>query len=438
MIFDAATLARLLGSIEANRLVLLCGAGLSMPPPSNLMSAPRVAQLCYDRYEPTLALPAPMRDNINELAGYFYQTGEFESLFIGRLVPWNDLAGQPNAGHAAVADFLITKAAACVLSANFDTLIENWASGKKIAMRGALDGHEATNFASDMSPLIKFHGCMMRGREQTVWTQGQMTEAAIAKRIDTCSKWMELNLPGKDLLVVGFWTDWGYLNDVIAKALEVHGFGSVTIVDPQEPAALKTKAPQLWASLSGDTAYFSHVQNSGADALAELRVSYSKVWLKKFYQLGRPMLEQEGKNYTPIDPDMSCDDLYAARCDAEGRPSNSAALTKEPRHEAAYAAFFHHLLVQASANREGSWYEYGGMRIRVIQAAGEALNIVRERHTEPPASVQPDVVVCAGAVDIAIHGRIVGCGAGRSIVRPAGGGTARWLTLEQARGELGL
>jgi hypothetical protein len=53
---------------------------------------------------------------------------------------------------------------------------------------------------------------------------------------------MKLNLPGKDLLVVGFWTDWGYLNDVIAKALAVHGFGSVTVVDPQSAAALETKA----------------------------------------------------------------------------------------------------------------------------------------------------------------------------------------------------
>jgi hypothetical protein len=39
MIFDDPTLTRLLGSIEANRLVLLCGAGLSIPPPSDLMSA---------------------------------------------------------------------------------------------------------------------------------------------------------------------------------------------------------------------------------------------------------------------------------------------------------------------------------------------------------------------------------------------------------------
>jgi hypothetical protein len=40
----------LLGSIEANRLMILCGAGLSIPSPSNLLPAWRVAEICYDRW----------------------------------------------------------------------------------------------------------------------------------------------------------------------------------------------------------------------------------------------------------------------------------------------------------------------------------------------------------------------------------------------------
>jgi hypothetical protein len=43
---------------------------------------------------------------------------------------------------------------------------------------------------------------------------------------------MRLFSPGKDLLIVGFWTDWGYLNDVLAEALNAIPFGSVTVVDP--------------------------------------------------------------------------------------------------------------------------------------------------------------------------------------------------------------
>lgn len=207
MIFDDATLTRLLGSIEANRLILLCGAGLSIPPPSDLMSAIRVSQHCYDRYRPIQVLPAAMRDDIGQLAGHFYGTGEFESVFVNTLVPWNDLVGQPNDGHAAVADFLISRAATAALSANFDTLVEQWAQNRKIAMRGALDGHEAREFSNDTSPLVKFHGCHIRDRNKTLWTDGQLVDPAVASRVATCSDWMRLELPGKDLLVVGFWTD---------------------------------------------------------------------------------------------------------------------------------------------------------------------------------------------------------------------------------------
>jgi hypothetical protein len=30
---------------------------------------------------------------------------------------------------------------------------------------------------------------------------------------------MKVNLPAKDLLMIGFWTDWGYLNGVPANAM---------------------------------------------------------------------------------------------------------------------------------------------------------------------------------------------------------------------------
>jgi hypothetical protein len=52
-IFDTPSLSRLLGSIEANHLIVLCGA--------NLMSAVRVAQACYDKWCPTEVLAAPLR-----------------------------------------------------------------------------------------------------------------------------------------------------------------------------------------------------------------------------------------------------------------------------------------------------------------------------------------------------------------------------------------
>ena len=77
MIFDDRTRTRLLGSMEANRLVLLCGAGLSIPEPSRLMSAVQVSRACYDKYRRISVLPGAMRDDIDQLAGHFYGTGEF-------------------------------------------------------------------------------------------------------------------------------------------------------------------------------------------------------------------------------------------------------------------------------------------------------------------------------------------------------------------------
>ena len=138
-IFDDDTTTHLLGSIEANRLVVLCGAGLSIPAPSNLMSAVGVSRLCYDKYQAIKALAPELRDAVDQLAGHFHGTHEFASVFIGALVPWGELAGEPNEGHAAVADLLISRAADAALSANFDSLIEQWATRRKVDLQGALD-----------------------------------------------------------------------------------------------------------------------------------------------------------------------------------------------------------------------------------------------------------------------------------------------------------
>lgn len=438
MIFDADAMRRLLGSIEANRLVLLCGAGLSIPSPSNLMSAVGVSRACYDKYQAIMALPAQMRDEIDQLAGYFHNTHEFESVFIGGLVPWGELAGEPNDGHAAVSDLLICRAAEAALSANFDSLIEQWATTRKIDMRGALDGHEAMAFQHETSPLLKFHGCMQRAREKTLWTQAQLGEPQIAQKIQACADWMRLLLPGKDLLVVGFWTDWGYLNGVLANALNATAYGSVTVVDLATSEALQQKAPTLWATLNPGNIRFRHFQASGAEALAELRVAFSKVWLRRFFSLAGPLLADEGRPCPVIDPALNCDELYDGRRDAEGVPYNRAARTKEPSAMSAQAAFVHHLLVQAGATHEGSWYVKEGRRIRVIHGAGQAMNSVRQRYNEPPAAAQPDIVVCAGAMDLAVPGNIMKPGDSQSVIRPSGGGSARWLTLEQAREELAI
>src|SRR3984893_16087029 len=122
-VLSEAIITELLGSIEANSLMLLCGAGLSIPSPSNLLPAWKVAEMCYERRRDIEVLPDALRYDLDALAGHFHAVGHFKDQFLA-LVPWAELLGAPNAGPAAVSDLLVARAAHSTLSANFDPLIE--------------------------------------------------------------------------------------------------------------------------------------------------------------------------------------------------------------------------------------------------------------------------------------------------------------------------
>ncbi len=440
MALSSELTARLLDAIESDTLVFLCGAGLSMPSPSDLPSAAEVAQTCYDRRNPVAALPAELRNDIDKLAGYFYTNNEFEPIFINGLVPWNDLVGTPNCGHAAIADFLICRAARAAMSANFDPLIEHWAEEHKIALQGALTGQEAVAFTTNANPLLKFHGCLHRDKKSTLWTREQLTALPVETRIESCSKWMNLHLPGTDLLVLGFWTDWGYLNSVLAEALAVDNANSVTVIDPCSSEELQSKAPELWEKLTNLSKVFEHVPMSAADALDELRVAFSKSWARRFYALGAPSIVATGKPVPPAatPDDLTCEDLYNLRRDAEGIPFNRAARQKEPAQNSAQCAYTHMLILNSGADKVGAWFQRDGRSIRVINGAGQGISDVRGRYREPVTTQQADIVVCAGSHELGVPVRVISGGSGASVVRPQPGGSATWLTLDQARQEFDL
>lgn len=441
MPIDAPVLQRLLDSIEANNLVVLCGAGLSIPDPSFLKSAQAVANAVYDSYAATQPLPIALRDDIDQLAGHFFANGQFESLFINSLVSWDDLTGQHNEGHAAVGDFLLSGAARAALSANFDTLIEQWASLRKVQLRGALNGVEAAAYSDHSSALLKFHGCMNLDRARTLWTLGQISTPDISERLESCKRWMELTLPRRDWLVVGFWTDWGYFNDVLADLLAIGSSASVTVIDPQPVSALQTKAPRLWAILSG-ASNFSHIQASGNDALPEIREAFSRVWTRKLFALGAPLYAAQKGAPAPASAldagSLNLSDLYDLRRDAEGAPSTRAARTRTPNPSAAATGLAHLLLSDAADARKGSWYVKGGATIRVVNGAGQGITVVADRFKEPSAAPVADIVVCPGALDFGVPGSIIPRGLTASIVRPKPGSSSRWMTLETARTELSL
>ena len=408
-----------------------------MPDPSFLPSAASVAKHCYDEWVPNEALDASLQDDVDKLAGFFHARGDFSSVFI-RLVPWDKFGGEPNEGHAAIGDLLVCRAAHAVLSGNFDTMIERWVQQRKISIDGAIDGHEATNFSGATSPLLKFHGCMQRRKEETLWTKVQLSDSTVSDRINSCSQWINLHLPGKHLVIVGFWTDWGYLNEVLANAFTITNALSVTVVDPCTEVELREKAPQLWQKLNALSGSFLHVQESGDTFLAELRLAYSKTWAKQFYALGKPSAAELGITTKPSPDALTTQDLYDLRRDAEGVPYTTAASQKSPHSSAGEAALTHIMFLDSGAIQSGAWLEIAGRKIRVVNGSGRELSDIRQSHKEPAAIEQPDIVLCAGAMDFGVPGRLIASGEGSSVVSPAPGGSAKWLTREQALSELEL
>jgi len=175
---QAEVKTKLLASMHAGRLVVVCGAGLSMAAPSSLPAAWRVAEASFDKYalETDPACDPAMRHDLEALAQHFVGLHTLQSVFIESLVPWQMFVKPPNAGHAAVADFLVTRAATAALSANYDTLIEQSAVANGFDFQNSLDGDEATTRSRTQSPLLKFHGCATRDRLATVWAPSQLGE----------------------------------------------------------------------------------------------------------------------------------------------------------------------------------------------------------------------------------------------------------------------
>lgn len=433
--------ARLLASMSAGRLVILCGAGLSMAPPSSLPSAWRVAGMCFDEYQLKIDphIDPALRDNLEALAEHFVGLHTLKTVFIECVVPWTEFERPPNAGHAAVADFLITKTVVASLSSNYDQLIERCAWNYGADFRGSLDGDQATVASHKQSPLLKFHGCSHIDRGSTVWAPSQLHEPTISDRIAKSKIWMAANLRQKDLLVVGFWSDWDYLNGVLGDAVQGLDPLSVSVIDPSPTADLATKAPSLWALAHRPQVRFTHIQASGADSLDELRRAFSENYARQVLAAGRAVFE--AKTGVVCDPawltvaGLSGEDLYDWRRDAEGIPSGKPATSRSPE-KVDLLGYFHLLLLRAGAVRQVRGYTLAGQSIRVINGAGSDLNTVAKRFIEAPAAATADVFVAAGSVDLGLPSHLLRPGTAGSVVRPAAGG--KWLTIEQAQVELGV
>jgi len=209
-----------LDSLLSDRLALLAGAGMSMAPPSNLPSAAAIAASAKQKYDGTYgATRPPLPIGVEDQAEFFFRRGELGKVYFRTLVDQNAFAGQPNAGHYASADLLLVRGIQTAVTTNVDTLIETAGQLLFGQVGVGIDGHAVATLPPDTAPLLKIHGCRTCDCDNMVWAPGQLAVAPVLERIANSATWLNSRLLDRDLLIVGYWTDWDYLNAVIGATL---------------------------------------------------------------------------------------------------------------------------------------------------------------------------------------------------------------------------
>ena len=440
---DASLQGQLLGAINSNGLAILCGAGLSMADPSRVPSAAAVAAECAKKHEGLTGevLAPECHSDLSKLAKLFWERNQLDKVLIHVLLDRTRFDGPPNAGHEAIADFLSCGAFEVGISTNFDTLIE------KAAKQQGENPFDAAIKVSEMAkytahkPLAKIHGCFLRDLDETVWCKEQIEQNPGKQLIESWRQWIAVNLRGRDLVFVGFWSDWAYLNAALAECLTGLDPANILVVDPLDADGLRVKAPELWAWASTKR-NFRNIQQSGADFLDELRKVFSVKFMEQLLRLSKDVFELSAKKTSNPDKSFSSvtdtNDIYTIRRDSCGAGNGLPPRQKKPDDQWAEVGAMHLLLRDSGAVLRGPFYELGGKKIRVINAIGKVLSKVKDAFANrlpPPACA--DMVICVGGIEDGLAALSVVRGSpAASIVRPAPSG--EWLNEEGARTALSI
>jgi hypothetical protein len=429
-----------LDALFADRLAVLCGAGLSMASPSNLPSAAQLAARAKERYDSTYGATRPLLPPaIGDQAEFFFQRGELATVYLRTLIDPHAFAGPPNAGHRAIADLLLVRAIKTAISTNVDTLIET-AGMMLYGHIGA--GIEKTSVAAlppEISPLLKIHGCWSLDQDNTVWAPGQLAAEPVASRIAGCREWLSIRLLDRDLVIVGYFTDWDYLNGVLEDTLGNVRPARVVIVNRSDGASLAARAPALYALGQRSTSLFCHVRESGAVFLERLRVEFSRSFVRRVLHRGKEAF-QELKGTAPDPswlepPPIDAEALWRARRDLEGRLPNEPAGERVPADEPLLGLTVLQLRA-GGAIAVGPYWFFNGIYVRVVRAPNQLLHQVQAAFaSETPPVIALDIVIAVGAEAAGLAPHIV---RGRTAPTIARGSAGRWLTRADAILELGL
>jgi hypothetical protein len=432
--------AAALNSLLNNRLAALAGAGLSMDEPSHLPSAATIAAAAKTKYDAMYgAARAPLAVNVEDQAEFFFQRGELDTVYFRILIDQHAFAAPPNAGHHAVADLLLVRAIRAAVTTNVDSLIETAGLELFGQLGVCIDGNEIATLPVDTSPLLKLHGCRVRDPGNMVWARGQLIAAPVATRIANSASWLKLQLLDRDLLIVGYWTDWNYLNSALSDTLGAVSPASVIVVDLADSATFAGKAPELFALGQRASIAFNHVRVSGAKFLDALRREFSRSFIRRVLHSGAAdYTVQAGSNPDSRwlePPNLDNPMLWQIRRDLEGRRPNEPAKDRHPPPESLVGLTI--LQLQArGAVADGPYWLLNGRRVRVLRAANVPLHRIEvEFEREMAPTVASDVVIAVGAEAQSLPTNFARAGSTATIVRSS---KSRWMTRPEALQELDL
>lgn len=428
-----------LDALLHNRLTLLCGAGLSMAEPSSIPSAQQLAESAKDKYDATYgATRPPLPSSIDEQAQFFFERDELYTVYLNTYIDRDAFSARPNSGHFAVADLMLVRGITTTVSTNVDTLIENAGNILFGQIGAGVNRANMINLPDDKAPLLKIHGCW-NDPGGTIWATGQIKVDPIMTRIGECRQWLETRLPNRDLLIVGFWTDWDYLNMVLENSLGTVNPSRVIVVDPCETSEFEEKAPTLYSLGRRATVDFFHVRSSSDTFLERLRVDFSKSFIRRILHSGKTAF-QENKGYDAtaawLEPDSEDPEiLWQMRRDLEGCNPSEPAKQHAPADEPLLGMTI--LQLQArGAVPNGSYWKLGETRIRVVRAANQPLHEVKAAFSGKVApAIAPDVTVAVGAGSYSLLPNIARGSGNGSIVR---GPSGKWLSRDDAVEEFDL
>jgi hypothetical protein len=382
---------------------------------------------------------APLSADIEQQAEYFWNRHELATVFIRTLIDQHIFAGRPNAAHFAVADFLLTNAADFAISANVDGMIETAGNMLFGLIERGVSAAEVAGVGAGVAPLLKIHGDWVQDRDNTFWTEEQLKAPPLDTQIPAAAQWARQKLMNRDILVVGFFTDWDYLNTILADALQTVAPANLIVVDPDDPGNLQTKAPNLFAVGQAAAGRFCHVQEYGDVFLKRLRIFFSQAFVRQTLHAGAPSFEAAkaaapAAHYlepTEQDPKM----LWRIRRDIEGCLPNRPASMREPPNEPQVGLTMLELL-HAGADWSEALFALGSEKIRVLRASGKFLHEVEAQYERDDAPVSaPNAVVAVGSEDLGLASHIARPTSSPSIAR---GPRPRWLTRADAAAEFGL